>query len=486
MFTRLLLSVKSDLAKAGQLWQKNSDRNPINRVFYLLWRMIRAISLRVFFYSPAFFKVGFYKFQLIWQETSQRNLVYRVFYLLWRLVRAIFLKGFHPLRLLKLKIAHKATTVFHAYFARILRSDEGTFNLLSINYFLSFWYKNIKYDNSVLHISYMVHIPYYTTRTLRKYGLKADYLAVGGQSPWWNQYDYTFLPSSPWQEFLFFWKVVARYEVIHSHFGIMLSRSGWELPVLKRLGRKIVVHYRGCEVRDPDKNMALHPQVNICQVCDYNRSVCREGKERVNLAQKYGDLFLVTTPDMRDFVPEAIHFPFFTPEIEYEQYAPVAKKCKPGDEFKIVHVTNHPGIEGTEQIQAAVERLCAKGYKINFVFLRGVTPEQVLQEYRDADLSIGKMKMGYYANAQIESMFLGVPAVTYVRPEFMTPELESSGLIFTTLADLENTLEYYLTHPEELEKKRQIARSSILQLHHNERLAQQLIEAYAHVKARHA
>ena len=115
---------------------------------------------------------------------------------------------------------------------------------------------------------------------------------------------------------------------------------------------------------------------------------------------------------------------------------------------------------------------------MSFRFLHLVGHDQVLREIAAADLTIGKMKMGHYANAQIKSMLLGVPAVTHLRREFMTPELERSGFIFTTLAELEGTLEHYLRHPEELERKRKIARSSILELHDNERLGKRMIALY--------
>lgn len=316
--------------------------------------------------------------------------------------------------------------------------------------------------------------------------MKADYLATG-TSPLWDKCDFQ-VPTSRWpwmkalKEVTFFWRVVARYEIVHLHFMFMMSSPGWELPFLKKLGRKIVIHYRGCEIRDREKNMALHPEVNICQDCDYNASICTSevNKKRRALVEKYGDLFLVTTPDMKDFVPEAEHLPFFAPEVKRKDYTrqrgnPAGEK----DEMKIVHVTGHPGIEGTKYIQTAVDRLREKGYKINFVFLNRVPHDRVLEELSDADLSIGKMKMGYYANAQIESMFFGVPAITYVRPEFMTDELTNSGFIFTTLGELEKTLEYYITHPEELEDKRRIARDSILRLHNNEQVGRQLIDLYA-------
>jgi glycosyltransferase involved in cell wall biosynthesis len=351
-----------------------------------------------------------------------------------------------------------------------------------LNYVLSQLRRHLVYENSVLHISYLVHIPWDTTRLLRKQGIRADYLAVGAENPFWKQCDYHFPASSIWREFLFFWRVAAKYEVIHSHFGLMLSVSGWELPVLKRLGRKIVVHYRGCEAREPEKNQALHPSLNICQDCDYQRTVCREGKARVERLRKYGDYFIVTTPDLKDFIPEAAHFPFFSPELDELEPAIISDAKADTKAFKIVHVTNHPGIEGTESIVQTIERLNQKGHNINFVFLKHVPHERVLQEYRDADLSIGKMKMGYYANAQIESLACGVPAITWIRPEFMTPALANSGLIITHLHDLEQTLEYFLTHPAELQKKKEIARRSVAELHDNNLLTRRLAELYDKLK----
>jgi len=54
----------------------------------------------------------------------------------------------------------------------------------------------------------MVHIPYDTVAILRKFGMKADYLAIG-ESPYWDKCDFR-KPFSRWpflqavKEFLFF------------------------------------------------------------------------------------------------------------------------------------------------------------------------------------------------------------------------------------------------------------------------------------------
>lgn len=365
---------------------------------------------------------------------------------------------------------------------------EGTILLLfPLNLLLARLRRNVKYPSSVLHIDNMVHVAYDAVQILRRLGWKADYLSIG-QSPVWNLSDYQ-KPDELWphmqaiQEFLLFWRVVARYEIIHSHFMLYMSRTGWELPFLKKMGRKILIYYSGCEIRDRQLNMRLHPQMNICQDCDYNALACSSPPvlRRRRQAQQFGDLFLVTTPDMLDFVPHAGVFTFFTPEIDVNAYPRPPKK--PGDPFKIVHVTAHPGIEGTALIQKAIDNLKARGFELDFVFLHRVHHEEALRALAAADLSIGKMKMGYYANAQIEAMFFGVPTITYVRPQFMTPELQESGFIFSHIDDLEATLEYYLTHPEALEQKRMIARSSILRLHDNERLGRELITYYEKMKA---
>lgn len=336
------------------------------------------------------------------------------------------------------------------------------------------------YPNSVLHVSYMVHIPYQAVQHLRRAGMRADYLAIG-RNPHWDKADFVFEPSwlgpvRAFQEFLMFWRVVARYETIHAHFMYTLSRSGWELPILKRLGRKLVVHFRGCEARDRARNMALHPACNICAECDHKPPICLtpDSARRRDQARRFGDLILVTTPDMLDFNADARHFPFFAPEAP-----PAGRRRDAARPFKIVHVTNQPGIEGTRHIEAAIARLRARGFAIDFVWMHDCSHADVLAALAEADLAIGKMKMGYYANAQIESMALGVPTVTHVRDEFMTDALRESGFIFATVDSLEATIEGYLRDPVALAAKRAKARASILALHDNDALARRLARHYA-------
>jgi hypothetical protein len=338
---------------------------------------------------------------------------------------------------------------------------------------------------SVLHVSGPVHIAYDTVEILRAQGVRADYLAVG-RGGLWRKADFRFRPVripivSALAEAWVVWRVVSRYEIVHAHFALTVTRSGWEWPLLKRMGRRLVVHYRGCEIRDRGALMRAFPEVNICQDCDYVPRLCEAEANvtRRRVARTCGDAFLVTTPDLLAFAPGARHIRFFAPI----EPLPVSTRER-SSEFKIVHATNHPGIEGTLRIQAVIDSLVAKGFRIRFVRLHGVPHRRVLDELRDADLTIGKMKMGHYANAQIESLAAGVPAIAWVRDEFVTDEIRSSGLIISSLDALESTLEHLLRNPEQLEAKRRVARDSVARLHPNAEIAAELKAVYRQVRAR--
>lgn len=360
-----------------------------------------------------------------------------------------------------------------------------SFFLLPFNWVFVFLFQKKYVPKSVLHISRNVHIAYNTVEILKKNGINAHFMALG-QSKYWNKSEYKIRYIKSFralQEFYYFWSIVSKYEVIHLHFMLGLSESGWELALLKKLNRKIVVHFRGyhgCEIRVPELDVVWqkYQKYAPCSNCDYNESCLNEKKIwRRKIIKKYGDIFLVTTPDLKDFFPEAIHFPFFAPEIKLSNNESVQEK-KERKKFKIVHVSNHPGLEGTSIIKEIIGKLQEKGFNIEFVFLNDVPHTEVIRQYSNADLAIGKMKMGYYANAQIESMILGIPTITYIRPDFLTDELENSGFIITPLEKLEETLEFYLTNPKEIQRKKNVARASILKIHDNSKLAQFMKNLY--------
>ncbi len=341
-------------------------------------------------------------------------------------------------------------------------------------------------DRSVIHIGERRHIQARFVNILRDYGTKATYLAVGRDDPSIECDIYLSHISSPLiaacRDSFALWQHVSSHEVIHCHGMMGITHYQWELILLKIMGRKIIAHFRGCEGRERQLNIKVFPDTNICEKCDYAPDhLCNahENRRRRWFARKYANKILVTTPDLRSLWPKAIHVPFFLPDFQEIEFSKRPHTTYIDRPFHLVHVTNQPGIEGTEEIVAIVEALNMDGYNIVFRHVYGEAHKQIREALIRADCSIGKMKMGYYANAQIESMILGVPAITWVRDEFMTHDLKESGFVFSSLGNLKETLIRVIETPGFLEEKYKISKSSIYNLHQHDLIYQTICDAYS-------
>lgn len=343
-----------------------------------------------------------------------------------------------------------------------------------------------KKPHGVLHISTVTHQPYVITHHLRAQGFAADFLAKGEGWLSYNEEGWDFRMSRPLlpgpirflYEFCWAWALYPRYEVIHSHFLQMIGSGFWELPFLKRMGKKVVFHFRGDDIRRKKVNLQLNPDLNCCQECDYPKEYC-ENSQRDFLAQKakrYGSLFLVTTPDLNDFFPEAIHFPFMLPELP-GQIPPLRMKEGFGKPIKILHLTNHEGIDGTSHLVEAVHRLRQEGYEVELLSPRKVPFQEILQIYPEVDISVGKLRMGYYANAQIESMYFGIPTMCHIRENLLN-KIPGCPIINVRPETLYDKLRYFLDHPDELMKRGKRGPAFVRKHHSGDLLAKRLIDLY--------
>jgi hypothetical protein len=325
---------------------------------------------------------------------------------------------------------------------------------------------------SVVHVGELRHVVHDTVAALKAAGLDATYVGLG-HNPFWTACDVA-LPhlSNPvraaLRDSVVFWRVVAPHAVVHCHCLMGVSHYQWDIVLLRLLGRRVVGHVRGCEGRERVRAMALPECRAMCWDCDYlPRPLCegREQRRRRWIFRRLAHAILVTTPDLLDFWPEALHLPFFLPVSPPP--APDRQPWTPesGRPFRVVHVTNQPGIEGTYRIRRAVERLTRRGLPVEFIHVSGAPPAQVFGAYHTADLAVGKMLMGYYANAQIESLLSGLPTVCQVRPRFVTPQIEHSGLVLATFDDLDSVIERLACDPMAWAAKSAVARPSALVLH---------------------
>lgn len=336
---------------------------------------------------------------------------------------------------------------------------------------------------SVLHISYASHQPFMLSRLQRLEGVRAAYLSVNPDVGRLNVgYDYALLYQRNivlrrFLAHLYLWTVLARFDVLHFHFITPLTNGWREFEYMSRLGKVMVMHFRGCDVRNRTTNIRLHPEMNLCQECDYPAGTCEneEHERKLEIARKYGDLVFVTTPDMLDFWPEAEHVPFVIPHgIDWDAIRPLERDP---EVFRVVTSSNHPGLDGVPHIRRAVERLKAEGHRIELIEVIQQKYEDALSAYKSADVYVSKLRMGYYNNANIECMLLGIPNMSYIRPEFLEP-LPDCPIIITRPDTVYENLKKYISRRDELAEIGRKGPEFVKRHHDGRQIAALLIDRY--------
>ncbi len=361
---------------------------------------------------------------------------------------------------------------------------------MPLNYLRAFMFRRDFEPRSVVHVGEVRPLILHLVSALKKNGIKATYIGVGERHREIPCDVYVTPVGNPIaaaiRDLKIFWSIVATYEIVHLHCGIGITPYLFELPLLKLMGRQIIFHFRGCEARTRHETMMKSVDLNICQNCDYAPNyICesRQSKRRRRLARKYADTIVVTTPDLKVFWPDAVYLPLIAPNVsgmlKTMRSADGSSASATGEQaFRVVHITNQPGIEGTALIKQVCEDLNKSGRLIQFIHVKNEPYDVVLSELAKADVSVGKLKMGYYANAQIESMAVGTPVITRIHEDFLSEDLLGGGIFLTSLKSLPEVLCELMDNPDKLEEAGRLAPGMVERLHGEKRVVDMLKTVY--------
>ncbi len=279
-------------------------------------------------------------------------------------------------------------------------------------------------------------------------------------------------------ELFYLWTVLSRYDVIHFHFNTLLSLdNGWELEYLKKMGKVLVFHFRGCDLRQKSMNMNMNPDLNCCMECDYPQGSCDTDYQhmRIAKAKHYGNLFFITTPDLKDFLPEAERISFISPYgINFDK---ILSASKEKGVFRVVTSSNHPGVDGVPHIRKAIHKLANEGYNIELVEVIKQPYFEALAIYKSADLYAGKLLMGYYNNSNIETMMMRVPNMSYIREEYLR-DIPDCPIIIARPDNIYEKLREWIQKPEELKMVGAQGPAFVKKYHDPDRVIQIMLDRY--------
>ncbi|OPX77097.1 MAG: hypothetical protein A4E45_02284 [Methanosaeta sp. PtaB.Bin039] len=260
---------------------------------------------------------------------------------------------------------------------------------------------------SVLHVGDTAGVPRVLSLAQRGLGMKSDVIAFQHHK---FGYEADFLrptktpfPFRCLERILSLSKLVDEYDILHFHYSSALP-MGLDIPLWKRMGKKIVIHHKGDDIR---------------------------GKGEGYLFSHLSDGIIVSTPDLLEWSEDAIWVPN---PIDLDSCPPIGIPEHSGP-LRIVHAPSDRRIKGTEHVIRAVDEIQKEGYYVELIMVENTPHEEARKLYMGADIMVDQLLVGWYGNFAIEAMALGKPVCAFIR-EDLASYLDGAPVINTGPIDL--------------------------------------------------
>jgi len=197
--------------------------------------------------------------------------------------------------------------------------------------------------------------------------------------------DYTLRNPDSWLEWM--WaaaRLASEFDVFQFYFGNSLLRDTLlDVRPLSLLRKKLFFYFCGCDIRD-EKWTIMHYPISACahcfpKLCSRNRPLARE------MADRYGRVNFVSTPDLLEFLPRSVLLP---QAVDFDRIEPLLQEGPPPrprpHHFVIAHAPTNRQIKGTQYLLDCVARLQARGCRIELLLIENLSHADALRKYREA------------------------------------------------------------------------------------------------------
>ena len=212
---------------------------------------------------------------------------------------------------------------------------------------------------------------------------------------------------------------IFKFDIFHFYYGTSLWSSHLDLPIIKLLGKKIVHHYLGHDVELYKETIEKYEFINMVFWADDIKGNKHDAsvKKRFNYENYYSDFQIVCAPQYSQFVPAATFIPL---AIDLSKYVSIDFGIKDYniEPVIIVHAPTHRGVKGTQFLETAVKKLQEEGYMVELKIYEGITHEQLLEAYKEADFTVSGLLGGWFGTSAIESMASGRGVISFLREEY--------------------------------------------------------------------
>lgn len=215
---------------------------------------------------------------------------------------------------------------------------------------------------------------------------------------------------------------MTHYDVFHFFWGVSLLGL-WrfhllDLPLLRLLGKRVVVHFRGLDVVDMDTFDAAraHWAAGGSEAWVGPKLTTRpDQKRKLAKWRRFADTLLISEPDLWDVVPEAKLSPQV---IDVSHWRRRSKRGR-RDEVVVVHAPTSRRKKGTEFVVEACHVLRGRGLPVRLELVENVPYQAVREIYEQADVAVDQLLYGWHGKFSVETMAMGLPTVCFLRQDLV-------------------------------------------------------------------
>lgn len=317
--------------------------------------------------------------------------------------------------------------------------------------------------------------PYLIAKTLRKLGHKSHFLQIT-QNPFSYENDFEINLNDNFtdkiKKLVLLIYSLPNYDIYHFHFGRTFFNPKKDLPLLKRLNKKIVGHFWGSEVRQWD--IAKKYLYNPAKEMNISESYEDTKRKMIKTFGKYSDLQIVADYELAEYVPNSVYLQQF---FDLEALPKKPDTRKPSDKVTIVHSPSNKTIKGTRYIMVAVDKLKREFNNIDFKLLENVNHREAIEVYAQADIVVDQILLGTYGILSIEAMALGKTVICYIRPDLF-PKYPNLPIVSANPDNIYFKLKELILSPDLRKQLGEAGREYVKRRHDATEVAKNLIKLY--------
>jgi hypothetical protein len=263
-----------------------------------------------------------------------------------------------------------------------------------------------------------------------------------------------------------------RFDLFHYHYGLSVFPRFRDLELLRSIGKPIVMHHWGSDVRMASVVGSRNPYV-------YTADSPPEDEIRGSLQTlgRYVSDAIVQDHEVLPYVKPYYRRVHVVPlAIDLARF-PVQYPSETEANPLILHAPTNKEFKGTADVERAISELQGL-YPFRYVRIENMSHEEAVRMYRDADIVIDQVRCGSYGLFSVEAMAYGKPVIAYIRPDLAETFGPRLPIVSANPDTLRDALEGLLRSPG---KRRQLGiagRKYAEERHDSRKVAEQLLGVY--------